>query len=188
MYTKDLTSLLQLLKISDQSAVLHIEPLEIAGEPWYARLTLVGGDVKMCQILSVRDETLLADGPSALRWLTTLGRLSYEEVQNQPRPADTPSSLPQRQLPVSSEGESASTRAVSPFVRAVPESQRAGKPQRTALGEREGVAAITGREYRQVFQLVDGHHTPEEIAGLLRKSPDRIRQVLADLYRQGRIE
>ncbi len=188
MYTKDLSSLLQLLKVSEQSAVLRIEPPEITGEAWYARLTLIGGDVMMCQIRRVRDEALLAEGPDALHWLTTLGRLSYEEIQNLPRPVETPSSPLQRQLPVSNDGGQVSGEVLRPFMRAVQENIRAGKPQRTALGEREGVVTIMGREHRQVFLLVDGRHTPEEIAGLLHKSPDRIRQILADLSRQGRIE
>ncbi|GAC1620689.1 MAG: hypothetical protein NVS4B11_13060 [Ktedonobacteraceae bacterium] len=189
MYTKDLTSLLQLLKVSEQSMVLHIEPPEITGEAWYARLTLVGGDVTMCQILRVGDEALLINGPRALRWLTTLGRLSYEEQKQSPsRLVQQLLPPPQRQPPVSHNVEQLNAKAMPPFIRAVQESRHVGKPQRTARGEREGVAVITGREHRLVFLLVDGFHTPEEIASLLHKSPERIRQVLADLYHQDLIK
>lgn len=190
MYTKDLNSLLQLLQVSEQSAVLHIEPPEITGEAWYARLTLVGGNVTMCQVLRMRDEVLLSNGPAALRWLTTLGKLSYEEEKQSP-PGLVQQLLPpspQNHPPVSHDEEGLSAKTLQPFIQAVQENRRAGKPRRTALGEREGVVASIEREHRQVFLLVDGLHTLEEIAELLHKSPDRIRQVLADLYRQGLIE
>ncbi|GAC1354976.1 MAG: hypothetical protein NVS4B11_24920 [Ktedonobacteraceae bacterium] len=43
MYTKDLASLLNLLSVSEQSGVLHIEPPagEQVGEPWHALIQLV---------------------------------------------------------------------------------------------------------------------------------------------------
>jgi len=188
VYTKDLTSLLQLLKVSEQTTLLRLEPPEPTGEEWYALLSLVRGDVTRCQVLRVRDEALLFDGPAALRWLITLGRLSYEEMASPLgliRPVPPP---PQTQPLASTQSEQVSAKSMQPFIQAVQKSVRAGKPHRTTRGDQEGVAGITEREHRQVFLLVDGLHTPEEIADLLHKSPDRVRQVLVDLQRQGRIE
>ena len=188
MYTKDLTSLLQLLKVSEQSTLLRIELPEPKGGEWYALLSLVKGDVTRCQVLRVKDESLLFDGPAALRWLITLGRLSYEEIASPLgfiRPVPPP---PPTQPLVSKHVEQGGAESMQQFMRAVQKSVRTGKPQRTARGNHEGGAVITEREHRQVFLLVDGLHTPEEIADLLHKSPDRVRQILADLQQQGRIE
>jgi len=186
VYTRDISSLLQLLKVSEQSALLHIEPPENTGEAWYARLMLVQGDVTMCQVLRVRDDASLIIGPPALQWLTTLGRLYYEEErQSVQGPASPP---PQGQPLVSPPVERESAGTLQPFIRAVQEGLYVGNPRRTALGEREGGTAIAGREHRQVFLLVDGFHTLEEIASLLHKSPERVRQVLTELQSQGRIE
>jgi len=190
VYTKDISSLLQLLKVSEQSALLHIEPPENTGEAWYARLMLVQGDVTMCQVLRVRDDAPLMIGPPALQWLTTLGRLYYEEERRDVLgPASSPPSPPPQGQPlVSPPVERESAGALQPFIRALKESLYAGNPRRTALGEREGGYVITGREHRQVFLLADGFHTLNEIASLLHKSPERISQLLSDLQRQGRIE
>ena len=189
MYTKDITSLLQLLNVSEQNTLLHIEPSENTGEAWYARVALVRGDVTMCQVLRVRDDAPLIYGPSALRWLTTVGRLFYEEERERatdPAPLLPPSA--QGQPLVSPVMEQGSAEALQPFVRVLKESLYAGNPRRTALGEREGGATIMGREHRLVFLLVDGFHTFEEIASLLHKTPERIKQILTDLQHQGRIE
>lgn len=187
MYTKDLTSLLHLLKLSEQSTILRVMPADQADEEWYALLSLVEGDVTRCHVLRARDKALLLEGPDALRWLTTLGRLAYEEVVSSSGPTRSLSPAPQRPPPVPPpSGQRGTTRP--PFNQAGQANVRGARPTRTARGEQEGVAAIAGREHRQVFLLVDGMHTPEEIADVLRKSPDHVRQLLMDLYRQGRIE
>ncbi len=203
MYTKDLTSLLQLLSVSDQSGVLHVEPPEIAGEVWRGYLTLVAGNVMACQVRQVEDGRILLDGPEALRWLIGLGGLSWrlDEGHEAPQPATVVPPPAQSLRPGQSGtdvpdthpgGPGDSAQRVADAIRQQGQAARPnplpGCPQRTGRGEMEGVSALILREQRAVFQLVDGRRTAEEIARLLRKSAAEVRGVLDDLFRQGRIE
>ncbi len=79
MYTKDLASLLQLLSVSGQSGILHLEPLgSVAGsEPWRAQLVLTAGEIISCDVLSKIDGRVLLGGSEALQRLTGMGALSW---------------------------------------------------------------------------------------------------------------
>ena len=79
MYTKDLASLLQLLSVSEQSGVLHLEsPGPVgAGEAWQAKLVLAAGKIISCEVLSKRDGHLLLGGPEAIQRLANIGALSW---------------------------------------------------------------------------------------------------------------
>ncbi len=79
MYTKDLASLLQLLSVSEQSGVLHLEPLGPVGtgEAWHAKLILAAGEIISCEVLSKRDGRVLLGGPEAIQRLTNMGALSW---------------------------------------------------------------------------------------------------------------
>ena len=79
MYTKDLASLLQLLNVSGQSGILHLEPLGSVGanEAWHAQLVLTAGEIISCDVLSKIDGRLLHGGPEALQRLTGMGALSW---------------------------------------------------------------------------------------------------------------
>ena len=53
--------------------------------------------------------------------------------------------------------------------------------RRTELGNKAPGFALSSRELRQVFALVDGHRTVEEIVRLLHKSPDSVIRLLNEL-------
>ena len=79
MYTKDLASLLQLLSVSGQSGILHLEPLGSVGasEAWHAQLVLTAGEIISCDVLSKIDGRVLLGGSEALQRLTGMGALSW---------------------------------------------------------------------------------------------------------------
>jgi hypothetical protein len=97
VYTKDLASLLQLLSVSEQSGVLHLEPLGPvgAGEAWHAKLILAAGEIISCEVLSIRDGRVLFGGPEAVQRLTDIGALSWSleeepEIATYLRPSSQP--------------------------------------------------------------------------------------------------
>jgi hypothetical protein len=79
VYTKDLASLLQLLSVSGQSGILHLEPLGSVGvsEAWHAQLVLTAGEIISCDVLSKIDGRMLLGGSEALQRLTGMGALSW---------------------------------------------------------------------------------------------------------------
>jgi hypothetical protein len=64
-------------------------------------------------------------------------------------------------------------------------SQLRSIPQRTPKGQAVPANAFASREHRQVFTLVDGQRTIEEIAYLLHRPPDAIIHVLQELRGAG---
>lgn len=190
MYTKDLASLLQLLKVSGQSSVLRVEPATDGTGAWYARIALVEGEVTSCQVQRGENGEILLSGPPALQWLTSLGGLFWklEEAGTSSLPF-SPSAPPvahdmQRREPEMLRSSDALYRSSQPG----PARRLTGTPRRTARGKREAVNSSWSRDHRLVFALVDGRRTLEEIASLLHKPPGIVMNVLYDFQDQGLIE
>jgi hypothetical protein len=113
VYTKDLASLLQLLSVSGQSGVLHLEPLEPVGgrEAWHAQLILAAGEIIACDVLSKIDGRVLLGGPEALQRLTDMGALTWSleeepEVATYLRPFSQPAAGRSLQEPSKTAGSS----------------------------------------------------------------------------------
>lgn len=64
----------------------------------------------------------------------------------------------------------------------------AGFPKRTEQRNRASESILSSRDHRQVFSLIDGNRTAEEIARLLHKNPELIFRVLSDLRTAGMLE
>src|SRR5215471_17593291 len=84
MYTSDLAKLLRTLKERRANATLS-SIWTGPGDPWQAQLILVEGQVTFCQVQSrVDGQTLLTEN-EAIRWLASLGDLTWEQVAFTPQ-------------------------------------------------------------------------------------------------------
>ncbi len=191
MYTKDLASLLQLLSVSGQSGILHLEPLgSVAGsEPWRAQLVLTAGEIISCDVLSKIDGRVLLGGSEALQRLTGMGALSWNLEESGPRP-----NIESGPGPSPAQPNRPDLAAAGPVSGPVPPVFAQGRPpgvpipRHTVRGEHAVVDSSWPREHRLVLALVDGHRTASEIAALIHKAPDAVAQVLSDLESKGFIE
>ena len=201
MYTRRLKLLLRALRISGQSGVVSIEPLQQdAEEPWIAHLQLLKGEVGSCKVRRKRDGQVLLNDAVAMQWLeneeqlswkleessqATLPSLSYVTLPTGspsfphtehtiPRPAHQLRQIMQEEvflLP-----RSVSIPQNGPAVVLV--------PKRTG----EHTTASWPREYRQIFALIEGHRTSTKISFLMHWAPEQVEQVLRALQARGLIE
>src|SRR5258708_24541801 len=81
MYTSSLTALLQVLQATQATCTIFTGGVEI-GEPWQAQLTLSEGQVISCRVQQSADGQLLLTDGTALEWLASQGRLSWDQVGN----------------------------------------------------------------------------------------------------------
>ena len=213
MSTKELISLLCVLRISGQSGTIHIEPLQLYGEePWLAHLLLLTGEVHSCQVLKKRDGLVLLSGKKVIPWLETKGRFSLRfEESSQPTFPSSSLLASSTQLPVQPANElerGLRVAVTGPLQGLVPtrqeerllplpskhisplrvKSSMSMPPRRTSNGTHMMMTGSWSREYRQVFALVDGHRTTAEIASLLHLSTERAAWVLRELEARGMIE
>ena len=176
MYTKDITALLRLLWTSKQSGMLLVEPVEQHGSSWQGLFHLDKGAVKSCVVRNKADGRVLLSNDEAIRWLISQEKLNWnleEGVQPQnpsvlllPQPEEVP-------------GNRRSDEYTQPtFAR---KNQLERIPKRTQKGEALSANAFASREHRQVFTLVDGRRTVEEIIHLLHKSPASVLSILQEL-------
>lgn len=179
MRTKDLTSLLQLLQVSERSGLLTVEPPELSeGEQWQGQFLLTQGNVRSCLIRSKGDGRVLLQGADALRWLTRQGRLEWW-MEEQTASVDPPAS---RALPPPSSAQRPDS------IVPVPPRQTAGIPRRTPQGIASKGSEAWPRDYRHVLSLVDGRRGPEEIGRMLGKPVKSIERILRDLVAAGFVE
>lgn len=182
MRTKDLTSLLQLLQVSERSGLLIVEPPERPeGEQWQGQFYLTRGNVRSCLIRGKRDGRVLLQGQDALRWLTSQGRLEWwmEEQATSVDSVDSPT--PGAVPPPSSAQPPSSIPSGS-------SRQIAGVPRRTPKGIAGKGSEAWPRDYRHVLSLIDGRRSSEEIARMLGKSVRDIKHILRDLVAAGFVE
>jgi hypothetical protein len=186
VYTKDLTFLLRLLQTSRQSGTLFVESYGPNGSDeaiWQGQFQLANGVVISCLVRNKTDRQVLFIGEEAVLWLTRQGKLEWRmEEGTQTRDVMLPSHPRQeedrREQPRSEVMESVQ----SPLVWS---KQLRSVPLRTVRGNAAPVGAFASREQLQVFALVDGRRTIEEIVRLLHKQPDAVIRILQDLQAIG---
>lgn len=182
MNTKDLSFLLQLLQTSKQSGLLFVEPPGPHEAPWQGRFRLDNGVVIACWLCDKTDGRVVLKDDEALRWLTSQGKLDWRLEEG------TPSSAPSRPLlppPEETSREQRHDAEVRPS--AVGKNQLRGIPRHTQKGRELSVNAFSSRDHRQVFTLIDGRRSIEEIASLLHKPPDAVIRLLQELQAAGLI-
>lgn len=182
MYTKDLTFLLRLLHTSKQSGILLVEPLEQGranGLDWQGQFQLENGVVTSCLVRNKADGQVLRLNEEALHWLTLQGKLEWQMEEHTPSAgALLPSLPPPKEEPQDEAIEDLQTPlAWGKQLREI--------PQRTFNGMNVPVNALASRDHRQVFALVDGRRSIEEIVRLLHKPPDVVVRVLQELQIRG---
>lgn len=160
MYISDLTELLYLLHQTEKSWIVHIESpeteLEGVRAQWQARLAFIEGVVTTCHIWSGEDTHRLFSDNAGLEWLAAQPHLAWKlELLNS-----------QQKSP-----------AVFQDVRASTSQQI---PRRTVQVDMN-LMSIWPLRQRQVFLLVDGSRTIEQIAMILRQPSDAIEQILNEL-------
>ena len=165
VYATDLMEVLHSLKQMSGQWTLHIEPVgndEVnAGEPWQAYLSLVAGQITTCQVYSRVDGRLLLLDQEALGWLANLRHFNWRLE---------PLSLPQ----------APAVSRYQPFL--------AQQVPRRITQVEKGVIQAWPRKQRQVFGLVDGSRTIEQIAILLHQPPEEIAQILDGFGAMGVIQ
>ena len=162
--------------------MLFVEPLEQQGPSWQGVFHLDKGTVKSCVVRTKADGRVLLSNDEAIRWLISQGKLNWNlEEATQPQNPSTPL------LPPPEEGHS--NRGPDDYARPVfpPKHQLDSIPKRTQKGEALSLNAFASREHRQVFTLIDGRRTIEEIIYLLHKSPAAVLAILQELQTAGLI-
>jgi hypothetical protein len=181
MLTKDITFLLRLLGSSKQSGVLFVEAPGPDESPWQGQFQLNNGTVISCALLNKADGRLVLTNEDALAWITRQGKLSWHLEEAAP-PLEPAFQL----LPPGGEtprgGRHREEYLPPP---PLPRNQPGTIPQRTPKGKLVPGNTFASREHRQVFALVDGQRTIEEIAQLLHRPSDFIISVLQELRAAG---
>lgn len=181
MYTKDITFLLRVLGSSKQSGVLLVEGPGPDESPWLGQFQLDKGMVLSCAVLDKASARVVLKNEEALQWLTARGKLKWHlQEEGMPPPAPPPRLLPPGKDTSREDAITAGPPPLPPtksLLRAV--------PQRTLTGITAPANALVSREHRQVYALVDGQRTIEEIAQLLHRSPEFIIGIVQDLHAQG---
>ncbi len=186
MYTKDITFLLRLLGSSKQSGVLRVEAPGPGESPWLGQFQLEKGRVLSCVVMNKASGLIGLRDEEALQWLTTRGKLEWwlqEEGEPLP-PSPSPRALPAGE---DTRREHASAPAPAPAPLLPPKNLLGAIPQRAMSEAMAPAPAFTSREHRQVYALVDGQRTIEEIARLLHRPSEFIISILQELQARGLI-
>lgn len=204
--TRDLTNLLQLMQTSRQSGNLTIEPYAQNETSWQGFFRLVDGQITSCLVRGKSDSRILFRGNDAVRWLISPDRGKLQWSLEEPSsPSDT--FLPILPTKDSSEREEQSRAGETdpyPVIENNSHRRDINRPpqqavyisgsylneqsilpgailKRTELGNKAPNSMFSSRDLRQVFALVDGHRTVEEIVRLLHKPPDFVVRLLNEL-------
>jgi hypothetical protein len=171
----------------------------------------VNGQVTACQVRRKIDGRVLSGNNEALHWLLSpqRGKLEWSLEEAQPLPGTFLPLLPNDNRLIGDGQRNGNTGPSFPAVRyneirqnsseitsnkeeklsMFPSTQNSGAlPQRTEQGNRASESILSSRDHRQVFSLIDGRRTAEEITQLLHKKPELIFQILSDLRSAGLIE
>ena len=196
--------------MSRQNGVVHVElpkakRIEM-GEPWRARLYLVEGRVVACQVHSQVDGRRLLSDHAAVRWLAQWGQrelawslevFTLGQIEPHPvlRPAPVgllpparPFAPPQgvwqpANLPPSARYGSPPHHIAQP-AGPLSSSSLVIPPQRIVQAE-PGVISSWPRKHRQVFALVDGKRSVEQIVAMLKLPPAVVEEIVNDLQSLG---
>jgi hypothetical protein len=195
VHTKNLTFLLRLLQASQQSGKLFVEPPEqneanrssgSQRSSWQGQFQLDKGVVTSCLIRNKTDGQVWLINEDAVNWLREQGKLEWRLEKNAEFSGELRQQLPQYSEPPREQGRE----NTGPVL--LPSSAKWGKqlsniPQRIVRESVAAVNALPSRTHRQVYALVDGQRSIEEITYLLHKPPDVIIQLLQDLQMVGLI-
>lgn len=176
MYTKDIAFLLRLLGASKQSGVLFVEAPGPLPSPWLGQFHLDNGQVTSCALFDKTEKRIVLKDEEALRWLMSQGKIAWRLEEASPLPALPP---PPHENPPHEEEV---LKESSP---SLPWKSLPAVPQRTEKGKVVPANAFASREHRQIFALVDGHRTVDEIAQLLQRPSDAVLRVLQELQAAG---
>jgi hypothetical protein len=181
VFTKNLSFLLQLLRTSKQSGMLVVEPPGSHKSSWLGQFHLDKGVVVTCVIRNKADGRVLLSNDEAVRWLGSQGGLEwYLEEEQVPPPEEAP---PLRPAPEQIRSEQ--HRDPAALLPAMWKNQMRAIPRRTEKGKDVPLSTFASRDLRQVYTLIDGRRTIEEIVVLLHKPPDVIIRVLQVLHAAG---
>ncbi len=181
MFTKDITFLLRLLGSSKQGGVLLVEGPGPDESPWLGQFQLDKGIVLSCVVLDKSSGRVVLRNEEALQWLTARGKLKWHlQEEDTPPPAPSPRLLPPGKDTRREDAYTTESPPLPPtknLLRAI--------PQRAALGNTAPANTLVSREHRQVYALVDGQRTIEEIAQLLHRPSEFIISIVQDLQVKG---
>ncbi len=180
VYTKDITFLLRLLQTSKQSGLLLVECPGQNESTWQGQFQLDKGVVLSCLVCNKSDGRVLLSNDEAVHWLISQGRLSWTLAEAEQFPGSLPPALPPHEEAKKGYQQQEDTWPPSGWLK-----QAGDIPQRTPKGRDAPVNAFPSREHRQVFALIDGRRTVEEIVHLLHKPPDSVIRVLKELRAAG---
>ena len=181
MYTKDLSFLLRLLQSSRQSGTLFVEgPSQQHESAWQGMFRMENGIVRSCVVFNKQSRKVLFHNEDAINWLIAQGKLEWfiEENTQWPQALPSPSHIAEESRGGHKTGENI---LLSPLW----EKRRREVFTRTIHGESAPVHALPSRDHRQVFALVDGRRSTEEIVRLLQKPPEIILKLLQELQNAG---
>jgi hypothetical protein len=181
VYTKDITFLLRVLGSSKQSGVLLIEDPGPDASPWLGQLQLDQGRVVSCVVSDQASGRVVLRNEEALQWLTARGRLKWQLQEE----AILPPTPPPRLLPPGKDTRREDAYSTEPPPLPPAKNLLRAVPQRALTGNIAPANALVSREHRQVYALVDGQRTIEEIAQLLHRPSEFIIAILQDLQSQG---
>lgn len=162
--------------------MLFVEPIEQQGLSWQGLFHLNKGAVKSCVVRDKADGRILLSNDEAIRWLVSQGKLNWNlEEDTQPQNPSVPLLSPPEEVP----GSRRSDEYAQPVL--APQNQLTNIPKRTQKGDALPLHAFASREHRQVFTLIDGRRTIDEIIYLLHKSPAAVLAILQELQAAGLI-
>lgn len=183
MYTKDITFLLRLLGSSKQSGVLLVEAPGPDESPWLGEFQLDKGRVLSCVLYDKASRRVGLRDEEALQWLIARGKLAWQLQEEEALPPiPSPPLLPAGE---DTRREHAYAAELPPL--AQPKNLLGAIPQRAGSEMTAQTHLFASREHRQVYALVDGQRTIEEIAHLLHRSPDFVIGILQELQARGLI-
>jgi hypothetical protein len=166
MYRSDLDALLSMLNETGKAWVVQLaspESEKLSPQAaWQAHLVFVQGRVVECMIQRSLDKHSLSTGAQALEWLARAGQLAWNVEQIMPQHRVRPALAAPGGSPTSP--------------RSVP--QRTGHVEATVM-------KTWSHKQRQVFGLVDGTRSPEQIAALLNQPRSVVEEVLNSLQALG---
>ncbi|HLV98546.1 MAG TPA: hypothetical protein VKT82_07680 [Ktedonobacterales bacterium] len=161
METKSISRLLSLLELGGQTTFVRIYPTDEASSAfWYAELFLREGKLHYGAVFSGSGERRYVS-EQALSFLKQMGGLSYELLPFPARPQFPPPEV------------------------VTPPPAHSWRPTRTHRGERviQNTQRLS-RDERRVLSLIDGQRTVNELARLLRLSPEALSNLLTTFREQ----
>jgi hypothetical protein len=190
VYTVDLATILQLLREFRRSGILRTEipaGLPRLKKPCFVFVELRRGEIVVCYVKDAKGQTLLS-GQEAFRAVAAVGKLNWvfdEQIEQEgPRLPD-----PYRQS-----GERLPTNTgVLRTPPAVPIPQwSANSVQRSPIPRRlfelnPADMYAWPRRHRQVYVLIDGTRSVEQIASMLSQPPQLVETVLREIQSTGAI-